>query len=153
MNANPSMADAPFHCPPDPVVGGIIIDLPPPISVNRLWRKTKTGVIKSLDYKHWIKRADDMLLEFGQLKGVKPIVGQFTALIVVKPSNLDLDNNSKCVLDYLQSRNFIVNDSLCRRLVIEWGHAPTGCRVTIAPAPTVNSVLERAAAMAEKVSA
>src|SRR5512138_2277623 len=95
----PSMADAPFHCPPDAFIGGIILDLPPPISVNRIWRKTKTGVCKSLDYKRWIKRADDMLLELGQLRGVKPISGEFSALIVVKRSNLDLDNNSKCVLD------------------------------------------------------
>lgn len=113
----------------------IVLDLPPPISVNRIWRKTKAGVIKSKDYERWIKRADGMLLELGQLKGVRPILGKFTALIVVKRSNLDLDNNSKCLLDFLQSRNFIVNDRLCEELTLRWGDAPTGARVTVRPCP------------------
>jgi len=116
----------PFALPPD-----IVLDLPPPISVNRIWRKSKAGVIKSMAYLRWIKRADAMLLEFGQLKGVRPIPGKFTALILVKRSNLDLDNNSKSVLDFLQSRNFIVNDKLCEELTLRWGDAPTGCRVTV----------------------
>lgn len=117
---------APFALPPD-----IVLDLPPPISVNRIWRKSKCGVIKSMAYLRWIKRADAMLIELGQLKGVRPIPGKFTALILVKRSNLDLDNNSKSVLDFLQSRNFIVNDRLCEELTLRWGDAPTGCRVTV----------------------
>jgi Holliday junction resolvase RusA-like endonuclease len=111
----------------------IVLDLPPPISVNRIWRRSKAGMIKSLAYQRWIKRADAMLLELGQLKGVRPIPGNFTAFIVVKRSNLDLDNNSKSVLDFLQSRNFIVNDRLCEELTLRWGEAPTGCRVTVKP--------------------
>jgi Holliday junction resolvase RusA-like endonuclease len=109
----------------------IVLDLPPPISVNRIWRKAKVGVIKSDAYKTWTKRADDMLVSLGQLRGVKPIVGKFTALIVVKRSRLDLDNNSKAVLDFLQSRCFIVDDKFCEELTLRWGDAPTGCRVTV----------------------
>lgn len=109
----------------------ITLDLPAPISVNRIWRKTKAGVIKSKAYERWIKSADDMLLELGQLRGVKPIASRFTAEIVVKRSRLDLDNNSKCVLDFLQSRNFVINDNLCEELKLRWGDAPTGCRVTV----------------------
>jgi Holliday junction resolvase RusA-like endonuclease len=136
----PSMADAPFHCPPDPIV----LDLPPPVSVNRLWRSVKKNVIKSDVYTTWIKRADEMLLELGQLRGVKPISGNFTALIVVRKSRTDLDNNAKCVLDFLQSRNFIVNDNLCQELTLRWGEAPTGCRVTVRPCLTsIKEVLQR----------
>lgn len=109
----------------------IVLDLPPPISVNRIWRKTKAGVCKSKAYESWIKTADAMLLELGQLRGVKPIAGRFAATIIVKRSRLDLDNNSKCVLDFLQSRNFIVNDKLCEELTLRWGDAPTGARVTV----------------------
>jgi len=116
----------PFALPPD-----IVLDLPPPISVNRIWRKSKAGVIKSMAYLRWIKRADAMLLELGQLKGVRPIPGKFIAVILVKRSNLDLDNNSKCLLDFLQSRNFIVNDKFCEELTLRWGDAPTGARVTL----------------------
>lgn len=120
----------PFMLPPD-----IVLDLPPPISVNRIWRKSKCGVIKSMAYLRWIKRADAMLFELGQLRGVRPIPGKFAALILVKRSNLDLDNNSKSVLDFLQSRNFIVNDKLCEELTLRWGDAPTGCRVTVKALP------------------
>jgi Holliday junction resolvase RusA-like endonuclease len=110
----------------------LVLDLPAPISTNRIWRKTKTGVIKSVEYRRWQKRADDLLLELGQMKGgIKPIAGKFTALIVVKRSRLDLDNNSKVVFDFLQSRYFIINDSLCEELTLRWGDAPTGCRVTL----------------------
>lgn len=109
----------------------IVLDLPPPISVNRIWRKTKAGVMKSKDYEKWINRADAMLVELDQLKGVRSLPGKFTALIVVKRSNLDLDNNSKCVLDFAQSRCFIVNDKLCEELVLRWGDAPAGCRLTL----------------------
>lgn len=131
--------------PPFALVPDIVLDLPAPISVNRIWRKTKTGVIKSGLYVRWTKAADEMLLEFGQLKGVRPIASRFTAEIVVKRSNLDLDNNAKCVLDFLQSRNFILNDNLCEELRLRWGDAPTGCRVTVRQAETVNDVLRRAA--------
>lgn len=125
----------PFALPPD-----IVLDLPPPISTNRLWRSAKTerarlAVYKSTPYKQWQKRADAMLVELGQLRAVKPIAGKFTALIVLRKSTLDLDNNSKCVLDFLQSRCFIVNDSLCEELTLRWGEAPTGCRVTVRSCP------------------
>lgn len=112
-------------------MGDIVLDLPPPISVNRIWRKTKAGVCKSKDYERWIKTADAMLLELGQLRGVKPIAGRFTATIIVRRSRLDLDNNAKSVLDFLQSRNFIVNDNLCEELTLRWGDAPTGARVIV----------------------
>ena len=114
----------------------IVLDLPTPISVNRLWRVTKAGhVIKSQAYKQWIKKSDAMLLELGQLKGVKSIVGKFTALIVVKRCNLDIDNANKGVLDFLQSRNFILNDKFCEEVTARWGDAPTGCRVTVKALP------------------
>lgn len=122
------VSEPPFALPAD-----IVLDLPAPISVNRIWRKTKAGVIKSDAYQKWIRRADAMLLETGQLKGLKTITGPFTALIIVKRSNLDLDNNSKCLLDFVQSRNFIVDDKFCEELTLRWGNAPSGCRLTLRP--------------------
>lgn len=127
---SPSYADPPFACPLE-----VVLDLPAPISVNRIWRKTKAGVIKSAAYDAWIKRADVMLLEFAQLRGVKTICGKFTAEIVIKRSNLDLDNNAKCILDYLQRCRVIVDDAFCEKLTLEWGEAPSGARVTVRPYP------------------
>jgi len=136
---------ADVSAPPFALPADIVLDLPTPISVNRIWRKTKAGVIKSKDYEKWIKHADAMLLELGQIKGVRSIQGRFSALIIVKRSNLDLDNNAKSVLDFLQSRHFITNDRLCEELTLRWGEAPTGCRVTVRALPTVNDVLRSAA--------
>lgn len=121
------VSQPPFALPPD-----IVLDLPTPISVNRIWRVAKAGhVIKSQVYKRWIKEADAMLLDLGQLKGVKPITGRFAATIIVRRVNLDLDNTAKCPMDFLQARNFILNDKLCEELTLRWGDAPTGCRVTV----------------------
>jgi len=154
MNAIPSMADAPFHCPPD-----IVLDLPPPVSTNRLWRSYKPQsrmvVTKSPAYKQWIKAADDMLLELGQLRGIKPITGHFSVLIVLKKSSLDLDNNAKGILDFLQSRNFILDDKLCQEITLRWGDAPTGARVRLwaIGQQEVKRILTRTAETAQKVTA
>lgn len=130
----------------DAVIGGTIIDLPVPPSVNRIWRANKGGpnkVSRSDEYKRWIKAADALSIETGQLRGIHPIIGKFEAHIVIKRCVGDLDNRAKGVLDYLQSRAVIANDKYCERLVMEWGDAPTGCRVTVRRLPntTVDDVL------------
>lgn len=120
--------------PHDPFVGGIIIDLPCPPSVNRIWRANKAGpnkVSRSDEYKRWIKNADMLSYQTGQLRGIHPIIGRFEAHIVIKRCAGDLDNRAKGVLDYLQARAVIVDDKYCERLIMEWGSAPTGCRVTV----------------------
>lgn len=125
----PSFADAPFHVPVD-----IIIDLPTPPSVNRIWRANRAGKNKvsiSPEYKSWIRSADALALSTGQFRGLKTIVGPFEARIVFKRVPGDLDNRVKGVLDWLQSRSVVVNDKYCERLTLEWGDAPTGCRVTV----------------------
>jgi Holliday junction resolvase RusA-like endonuclease len=127
----PSYADAPFHAPVD-----IIIDLPTPISVNRIWRANRAGkkrVSISPEYASWMRNADNLALSTGQFRGLKTIVGKFEAHIVLKRVRGDLDNRAKGVLDWLQSRSVIVDDKFCERLTLEWGEAPTGCRVTVRP--------------------
>jgi Holliday junction resolvase RusA-like endonuclease len=127
----PDYADAPFHAPAD-----IVIDLPYPPSVNRIWRANKAGpkaVSISPEYRTWKKHADGLALSMAQFRGVKTIVGPFEAKIVLKRQRGDLDNRSKGVLDWLQSRGVIADDKYCERLTMEWGEAPTGCRVTVRP--------------------
>jgi Holliday junction resolvase RusA-like endonuclease len=134
MDAAVSMADAPFHCPPD-----IVLDLPRPISVNRIWRATRAGagrVTLSPEYKRWKEHADQITMAMGQFRGLKQVKGKFEALIVVERCQGDLDNRAKGVLDWLQSRGVIADDKFCERLVLEWGNAttaPHGCRVTVKP--------------------
>lgn len=115
----------------------IILDLPAPPSVNRLRLigKPKGGTVinvtKSPAYKAWIKQADIAVMQFGQFKGMKQIRGKFIARVVLKRSNVDLDNHAKGLMDWLQSRGVIENDKHCERLTLEWGDAPTGCRVEV----------------------
>lgn len=127
----PSFADPPFACPPE-----IVLDLPRPISVNRIWRATRAGpnkVSKSPEYRQWIAHADRLCMALAQFRGLKTIVGPFEAKIVVERCRGDLDNRAKGVLDFLQSRGVITDDKFCERLVLEWGEAPHGCRVTVTP--------------------
>lgn len=132
----PSMVDPPFACPPDPTVGGVIIDLPMPPSVNRIWRANRAGPKKisiSPEYAAWKRHADGLALSMAQFRGLKTIVGPFEARIVLQRQRGDLDNRHKGVLDWLQSRGVIADDKHCERLVLEWGDAPTGCRVVVRP--------------------
>jgi Holliday junction resolvase RusA-like endonuclease len=127
--AVPSMADAPFHCPPD-----VVLDLPMPPSVNRIWRANRTGKNKvsiSPEYAAWKLHADRLTLSMGQFRGLKTIVGPFEAHIVLKRQCGDLDNRAKGILDWLQSRSVVVDDKFCERLTLQWGDAPHGCRVTV----------------------
>lgn len=145
----PSYADPPFACPPD-----VVIDLPTPPSVNRIWRANKAGpytVSRSKEYLSWIRSADALAMSTAQFRGLKTVVGKFEAVIVLKRIPGDLDNRTKGVLDWLQSRGVIVDDKYCERLTVAWGDAPTGCRVTIKPlATTVNDVLRTAAERLEE---
>lgn len=128
----PSMADAPFHCPPD-----IVLDLPVPISVNKLrridWRNHQRAAL-------WKDQADRHLL-VAKRRAIDPVkltsVERFEINIVLSEDKVrsDADNIVKLLVDYLRHRNIIKDDGPkhMRRLVVEWGDAPTGCRVTIRP--------------------
>lgn len=118
----------------DPTIGGIIIDLPLPPSINRIWRANRAGknkVSKSKEYVSWQKSADVLAQSTGQFRGLKMIVGPFEAHIVVKRVRGDLDNRLKGVLDWLQSRGVIADDKYLEKFTMEWGDAPAGLRVTL----------------------
>lgn len=144
MNAIPSMADAPFHCPPD-----LWLDLPVPISVNKLrrinWRAHKRAAA-------WRDMADRHLLA-AKVRSEHPIklnsIKRFELVIVLDEKRvlIDLDNTLKLLVDYLHDRNIVENDSPkhMRRLVVEWGYAPEGARIFIKPRPlSVNGILHDA---------
>lgn len=116
------------------MIGGIVIDLPMPPSVNRIWRANRAGPKKvsiSPEYAAWKQHADRMTLATAQFRGLRTITGPFEAKIVLQRQRGDLDNRSKGILDWLQSRLVIEDDKFCERLVMEWGEAPAGCRVTV----------------------
>ena len=126
-----SPAQAPFALPE---LITITIDLPYPVSTNRIWRYGKGRVYRSELYKEWMADADAHALT--QLRGARPMIrGMFDAHIYLSQEGgrLDIDN-IKCLLDWAQSRRLISNDKHCHRLTIERiaaENAPAGCRLIL----------------------
>jgi Holliday junction resolvase RusA-like endonuclease len=132
MDALPSYADPPFAVAPD-----IVLDLPIPPSVNRTrridWKSVRTMTA-------WSNVANAYVLA-AKGRATSPLklsrVSRFELLIVLceHKAKIDLDNGLKALIDYLRKIELIEDDSPkhMRRLIVEFGHAPMGCRVTVKP--------------------
>jgi Holliday junction resolvase RusA-like endonuclease len=132
FEAIPSQSDPPFAVPPD-----IVLDLPAPPSVNKVRRVdwSSVRVVKA-----WQNVSNAYVLAAkgranSPLKLIK--VPRFELHIVMSENHtkIDLDNGLKALIDYLRKIELIEDDSPkhMRRLVVEWGIAPFGCRVTVKP--------------------
>jgi Holliday junction resolvase RusA-like endonuclease len=113
-----------------------VIDLPMPPSLNSIWRYGKGRAFKSARYVAWLRAADaEFLLH---RKEWAPVKGHFRVYIVLnekkRRGNADCDNRGKALLDFCQRVGLIENDALCDRVVLEWGYAPSGCRILITSA-------------------
>lgn len=121
--------DLPFLPPPD---RAIALDLPPPLSVNRTRRVNWAA---KGEIGKWIVQADMLVMASGGVRKLGNIPGQFEIKIILDETlcRLDADNAPKILIDYCRRLKLIADDSrkYMRRLVVEWGHAPSGCRVTI----------------------
>lgn len=88
----------------------LIIDLPWPPSVNRIWRQYKGRTIISKEYRSYKLSALDAVAV--QMVGEKPpgwLSGRLRVHIHLQPRTLrrfDIDNKSKATLDILQSAGF-----------------------------------------------
>lgn len=130
--AIPSMSDPPFAVPAD-----IILDLPAPPSVNRTRKIDWKG---RSQLKAWGNVADAYVLAAkGRQRSPLRLdrINRFELHIVVSEhhTRIDLDNGLKALIDYLRRIDLIVDDGPkhMRRLTVEWGTAPHGCRVTVKP--------------------
>jgi len=112
----------------------ITLDLPVPPSVNET-RKINRAAMGKLSA--WRKAADKLVIyqRMRDRQNFKFIPGAFEARIVVnsKQERRDLDNFCKSILDYIVSLRLVHDDrgAFLRRLVVEWGEAPEGVRVTL----------------------
>lgn len=111
----------------------IVLDLPPPPSVNRTRKVHWKGHKK---YVAWKKEASWHLTENGQLRIAKPgILGKYELTVTINESKCgsDPDNILKGCIDLLRSLNLIVDDSpaYARRIIVQYGHVPDGARVTL----------------------
>lgn len=139
--AIPSMADPPFAIPPpddDPMIGGMVIDLPAPPSVNRT-RKLDFSSLRIVNA--WKNVANAYVIAAKQ-RTKNPLrltkISRFELHIVMSDkSRVDLDNGLKALIDYLRKIEVIEDDSPkhMRKLTVEFGHAPFGCRVTVRKLP------------------
>lgn len=115
------------------MTGPVVIDLPMPPSVNRLWRiGHHGGMYLHPAYEAWKTQVGLTLVVSGRPK--PRIAGPFRARIVLDASRRrgDCDNRIKAVLDALHRYRVTDDDSLCTHVSAEWGDdAPLGCRVTL----------------------
>lgn len=111
----------------------VVLDLPVPPSVNQTrridWASAKPVLAK------WRLAAHAILMATG-FKRRAPIP-RFELLIVISEDHTqqDLDNPLKNLIDYLRLIEVIENDAKknMRRIVVEWGAAMHGCKVTVRP--------------------
>jgi crossover junction endodeoxyribonuclease RusA len=114
----------------------MLINLPLPPSVNRLWRSNRRRVHRSARYTAWLKQAGWELA----IQRPARISGPVSVTIAAGAPDRrrrDLDNVAgKAVLDLLQAHRVIVDDSMVRQLSSRWSSiVPAGrLHVEIAPA-------------------
>src|SRR5579872_1988539 len=113
----------------------IVLDLPMPPSINRLWRMGRGRMFRSDAYVRWAEQADMTVMAARQYPKRK--IGKHFTIDVKLSANSKADGDNvaaKAILDWLQSRDVISNDKFCCRGSWEWvspDEAPAGCRVTL----------------------
>ena len=114
----------------------IVVDLPFPPSVNRLWEHTRNGIHLSIVYRKWIADANRLGLSqrVGRHRG--RIAGPFRARILLNRNfrRADIDNLFKAALDWAQRVELIANDRHNEGGSYDWvapAEAPHGCRLIL----------------------
>jgi Holliday junction resolvase RusA-like endonuclease len=107
---------------PRPLVQCVVLRLPPPVSVNAMYRTYVRGgrvaSIKSERYREWVDFAASMIAD----QNPGRIEGHYGLTIKMpKKNRIDLCNAAKCINDAAQAAGIIENDRLCRRLLVEPG--------------------------------
>lgn len=130
----PSMADAPFHCPPD-----IVIYLPLPPTANNLFAGTGKHRYRTSEYNDWINTAGWDLIS----QRPPQARGKVSLLIEVEEPKtarqMDLANREKATTDLLVKHLVIEGDDqrYVRELNMRWADIQ-GVRVTIRPLASVS---------------
>lgn len=113
----------------------IVLELPPPVSVNKTRRVNWASRSAVNDWRLQADRFVTVAKSRGEVRFDR--LPRFELHIVMSEhhTNIDLDNGLKILIDYLHQREIVLNDARAnlRKLTVEWGHAPTGCQVTVRP--------------------
>lgn len=107
-----------------------IIDLPRPISVNRLWTNVPgKGRVRTQEYRTWM-RAAGWMVKAAHPKQLRCAV---SLTLTVNPEYKgDLDGVLKATLDCLETCGVVVNDRQFRKITLQFGPVD-GMRAEIAP--------------------
>ncbi len=112
----------------------VMLDLPPPVSVNAI---RKIDWANHAKMKAWKEHADLFVLA-AKRRAHPPRfdrMERFVVTIILSEDHcaLDLDNACKGVIDYLKRIEIIADDAPknLRGLHVIWGKAPSGCRVIV----------------------
>ena len=122
----------------------IKLNLPDPPSVNQLYRNRQQGVgrgrIKTDRYRIWLNAAGWEIVA----QKPKAVNGPYELFVQLGPRRLrngmqaarqkDLGNVLKAIEDLLVANNLVDDDSLSRRISIEWDERIDGCSVQVIPA-------------------
>ena len=105
-----------------PLVQSIVLRLPPPVSVNAMYRTFVRGrrmaTIKSERYREFEAECERMIAE----QNPGRIEGHYGLTIKLpRKARLDLCNAAKCINDAAEEAGIIENDRLCRKLLVEPG--------------------------------
>jgi len=110
----------------------IKLEIPFPISMNRLWRASKGGTVyRAPDYVAWKQEACWTII--AQRGGYK-ILGPFKLTMLVVPPDKrhrDLDNLLKASLDALAGAGVIANDRHCRWIEARWVEDGAPCTIIL----------------------
>jgi Holliday junction resolvase RusA-like endonuclease len=119
----------------------IQLDLPTPVSTNKIWRTGRGRTYRSKEYLAWCEHADALLMSTKGPGRLPKINGPFEVEILLSTAgrkSRDGDNYLKATLDFCQSRDVVRNDSDCRRGSWRWvspERAPCGARVILRSLP------------------
>jgi hypothetical protein len=110
----------------------LVLNLPPPISVNRTrkidWRNHKR-------YTTWKAWAGKLFLEQGGNRANPQIKGPYAVVIVIDPhhSHCDLDNTAKAVIDFLVSMKLVEGDGpkYLHEITVRWGETKYGSTLSV----------------------
>lgn len=105
-------------------------ELPYPPSVNGLFFNAPKGRRKTIAYRNWLDAAGWQIVEQGR-HSVHGYVSVSVALVKPDKRKRDLDNLMKPVLDLLVEMGVIDDDSLVKRISVQWADSGPGCAVII----------------------
>ena len=124
------MSERPFALPANSTE--TVLDIPVPPSVNRTRKVNWPG---HRDYVKWKRHAGFHLVANGQRRKAARGLSRYELTITLDRAKcgLDPDNPIKAAIDLLRGLGVIIDDSpqYAERIVIQWGEAPDGCRLTV----------------------